>query len=605
MITRKSSKSSKSSHSSKTLFPITNPFLAQGGCGRRLYKCHVPAVWLVFILFIYTITAVEFLIWASRGPKISTYRRVLETGSLKVDQFYSGLVLSCLLIPVGIIVRQTSSEMARLHPFAMASRTPISIADFDRITEPGIFAVRIVSKYSPWRAVVQLLLLAAGWSIVPIGTLTVTTGIYAPQTESQGMIGVPTSTGLVSPLHIMMNQNLSMAPNRISNLSDFEPAFDATDHFLDLASTIFKGNLLSRTDQLRLIPQEVGAMPTLNFTFETGVRYSGMVTYTWEGNCEGAENDIKYSLVDGNGSKNINYVFPDQSVQQATLEKDNLSQATSMLMWTNATIWQDKTIPRDGITYYVVSLLANTSISNSFQPDGSGLVLDNGVWISRVKCNPSMTWRVAACTWDGTFMRNCTAAPGQNSTELDTTALNTLTKYMDAVPWRLYATQDILITRIPFTGFSPTVAHFNILNGIIGLSLATVSSMGSWGTATVQVIGQPPRQAYIARIEVLIIAVCVLASVALFTLADIVFNIITAVPFRKVTFLTIASAVRGSWWDSKMNGGCVLSSHHLRHSLEGDVMFGVDLDNCGHVGLAPETGPIDKESVYYGLRENI
>lgn len=52
--------------------------------------------------------------------------------------------------------------------------------------------------------------------------------------------------------------------------------------------------MLERTDWMSLILKGIGAMPSLKFTFDTGMRYNGMVTITWEGDCEGARDETGY-----------------------------------------------------------------------------------------------------------------------------------------------------------------------------------------------------------------------------------------------------------------------------------------------------------------------
>jgi hypothetical protein len=73
------------------------------------------------------------------------------------------------------------------------------------------------------------------------------------------------------------------------------------------------------------------------------------------------------------------------------------------------------------------------------------------------------------------------------------------------------------------------------------------------------------------------------------------------IPLRTATFVTIANAVRGPWWNSPLSGGCVLSPEALRAEYGATpVMFGVDERYPQHVGLALDTTPIQREQIYSG-----
>jgi hypothetical protein len=79
----------------------------------------------IAVIMVYTLAVVAIIGWMCTGPALSGGRRVLKTGTLHVDQFYSGLALSALLTPAAIVIRTMSHELGLIHPFSIAYRKPV------------------------------------------------------------------------------------------------------------------------------------------------------------------------------------------------------------------------------------------------------------------------------------------------------------------------------------------------------------------------------------------------------------------------------------------------------------------------------------------------
>src|SRR6516165_10150856 len=88
-----------------------------GSKGESLYKLRGSIWWYIGIIAGYTLLFIGMAIWTFAGPNVSSGKQLLYTGNTTVDQFYSGLVLSAVLAPAGIITRRLANEFGLLHPF--------------------------------------------------------------------------------------------------------------------------------------------------------------------------------------------------------------------------------------------------------------------------------------------------------------------------------------------------------------------------------------------------------------------------------------------------------------------------------------------------------
>jgi hypothetical protein len=171
----------------------TTPHL--GNHVQRIFRFKESIRWYVLVILVYGLAGLGVLAWALKCPPLGNGRRVLQTGDLKVDQLLSGLALSAIFAPAGIMVRRVANDLALSHPFAMASRKNVKVADLDRLMEPGLLAVLALAKCSVAFAIVQACLIVAGALIVPVATLLVSTGNYTVPATGIGVVGLPTLVG--------------------------------------------------------------------------------------------------------------------------------------------------------------------------------------------------------------------------------------------------------------------------------------------------------------------------------------------------------------------------------------------------------------------------
>ena len=574
----------------------------QGGRGERLYRLDDPVRWNILGVLVYAAASVAIVFWTFAGPSLATGKRVLRTGELKVDQFYSGLALSAILAPAGIMIRRISNDLALLHPFALASKRAVRVADLDRMMDPGIKAAATVSKYSFWFAAVQAILIITGALIVPIGTLLVTTGEYASPTKSTAVVGLPTS---YTSNTMTMSIEIGCASSGTCT-----PTYDlSNDFFMEMSIDMFRGTLISQSGYLSTRPNMLGPIATSNITFEDGVTYGGIVTYGWDSGCEPTD-EITYTSEIGPSEWMVNFTFPNG---QTSLNNDVWD--PFLILYSDSDRWvKNNTIPLGGNTYFAVAGSMNGTAS--LPSDTTGLDIVNQTWISRVKCSPVLEWQVSSCTWSAGAMVDCTSSPGGNTTTLDTIGLDALNGYLTAIPWAIQQEVDeilygneplvtVLCTNPKATSDhqnrAPGLIDYHNLYGAVAQSLATVTTAGYYGTAEVPTTGSAPKRVYIVRTYILAIVVVVLFGVSILTTANLAYSLLTHLPLRRATLLTVANAIRGPWWDIVLWGGCTLSPPELRKKHQSYVMFGVDVQHPQHIGLAPDVYSIARQSDYCGV----
>ncbi|KAF2178935.1 hypothetical protein K469DRAFT_717705 [Zopfia rhizophila CBS 207.26] len=425
----------------------------------------------------------------------------------------------------------------------------------------------------------------------------VTTGLYAPRTAGLAVVGIPVAfegpQGL--PASWMGNLSASMG---YDGTEPFVPGYDENDVFLEMVKTSTRGSIIDQTGIVRDISAELGPISTGNITFQTGVQYNGIVTFKWDAGCENANDEILYSFgYSQDGYKYVNFTFPD-GAKNSTMNMWGGVMPVCFL-WSNATAKNARGFPIGGTTYLAMESMTGSSMLTTLpsQSENPDVVYNNGTRISRVKCTPKLSWQVSLCVFDGRIMINCTKTDGNSVPALDTVGLDALEGYLTAILWSMARETDIALGRaLLSTTVSPGKYQWDGLFGLIAQSLASVSTAGYFGTVTVETMGEPLRHVYITRMHPLIFGVILLTLVATMSLVHIILSRLQHSPFRRITFLTIANAVRGSWWDRELRGGCVLDEALLTEKHSAEVMFGVDAENLGNIGLAPNV---------YGVHETI
>jgi hypothetical protein len=475
--------------------------------------------------------------------------------------------------------------------------------------DPGPFAIRATLPYSIWHATVQAVLMLSGALLVPIGTLLLTTGEYAAPTPGYGLVGLPSSSSGIA------NISSEMADPINNSTGSWELNYgDENDNFIFLISEESKATIINKFALLSEPPIYLGPVPTSNITYDTGVTYHGVIGYQWNSGCQPTE-AIQYSLTSiGNDNFNITYTFPDgtQNITDTSLPL--------LFMWSDSKTIGSEGIPAGGTSYFAVAGQRGEAVQSPSNTDSLDYV--NTTWVSRVKCKPSLKWLVSSCLWNGTIMTSCVSTPGQNTTALDVNGLDMLEGYMSATLWKIY-NESIgplaeyvfgnSIISISLTNYAdakvsyeyriPSIGDYTNLYGLVAQSITAVTSNGYYGTAVTPTIGQTPKLVYVMRMYILAIVVVIFSAVPLITILDLIYHSRRQMPLRRASFLTIANAVRGPWWDRELFGGCCMDQEDLRKRHWKKVMYGVDGVTTQHVGLAVNVYEIETGATYYGAQE--
>jgi hypothetical protein len=574
--------------------------------GKELYRIPRTIQLVILAVGTYGFAALGLTIYILRCAKVGSAYRVLPTGNMKVEQFYSGLALSFILAPAAILIRRLASDLAVLHPFALASKMPIEIGDLDLLADPGLWALFPLFRYSMIRGFIQAFVMAAGAFLVPVGTLLLFTGTYSRATPHIKSVGLPTAYNNMMIMSIEMNRH---------GTDKQGPTFESIDFFLQDVTNLFVGGILQQTGVLEKVGPRLGPVATTNLTYEEGVRYEGVVAFEWTSGCRETE-DITYVEQTEQYAWMWNITLPDGSMcHQDAWE--------SALCLTNVTDVANTTT-----TYYAIVGVNEETVNlgaESINDTNSGITFENGSWISRVACTPTWKWEVSSCLFSNGLMTDCFATPGANTTELDDDGLNAMHYYFAGVPvslsiagsytYGLKTVQTALMFDPQATDNhqyrAPLISDYDKMYGLVAQSLATVASAGYYGVAEVPAVGSKPKPVYLVRTYILAIVVTILVLTPLLATALMFYTLfVLHAPLRRTTFLTISNAVRGAWWDLALWGTCLMSPSDARHAFRGiKVMFGatVDVDINGqignpsqHVGLALHVAPVHHDRRYFG-----
>lgn len=132
-------------------------------------------------------------------------------------------------------------------------------------------------------------------------------------------------------------------------------------------------------------------------------------------------------------------------------------------------------------------------------------------------------------------------------------------------------------------------------------SMVQDMSNGYYGSATVST-EEEVSIVYLARIPVLAFVGLMVFGCTLFLLVDLVSSYLNKSPIREMSFITIAAATRGHWWDEGTDGLCAASKKEQRKRAKDKVKFGVDNEYIQHIGFAPRTVEIVWRNRYRGRR---
>lgn len=563
---------------------------------RKLYRIDNWLKWYIIILSAYLAVAIFSVAWSYTGVLLdddSSQRRIFRTSeNIPVDQLYSGIVLSAFLAPAGVLVQLIVHEFRGLHLFALATQRPIKVADLDDINDNfSLWTLRTVVKYSWWYGLMHAVLIFTRTLLVPVGTLILTVGPYTPLKSGSGVVGLPISRadaiqGNFTPLSSAMGGE---------EKASFSPSFGDDDAFLNQLVYTFVGNLVSQSALVNVDSGILGPVPTHNITFEHNTTYDGLVFFRWNANCRAAT-EVSYLSYQQNGSTIFDFTMPSGYVESIKIISQG-SQRTKL--WHAAMDGESGRIPAGGTTFFVSATTSVTTINDTTLadkvPDESLVRVDDGHWISRTKCTPSLDWVVGSCTFNGTIMASCLPSPRSNTSQLDTAALDALSAYMTAIPWYIFNKQLAIVDNTLDQLYSiPTSRDFGHFFGNMAHAIVSISTAGYFGTSKVPTLSRVTEQVYIVRTSVLIAFMLMLALSVAVCVLDIVRNQIRRLPYLPAGFLSIAHAVRGSWWERELDGNFAWDNIKQRESHASTVMFGIDRSEPTYIRLAPSVTPIHR-----------
>ncbi|KAF6827101.1 hypothetical protein CPLU01_09267 [Colletotrichum plurivorum] len=550
---------------------------------------------------LYALAAVAAVVWAYQGPVVSgaSYQsRVFRTpDSVPVNQLYSGVALSALLAPAGMLVQWIMHEFRHLRLFALTAQRPVALADLDKIgDDSSAWTLRILGKYSWWYAVMQGALIAIRTTIVPVGTLLLTTGVHRENVEGFGVVGLPILPDTNSNVRRLAT---AMGWNEEGT---FSPTFNAEDDFLSQTEYTFVGNIVGQSALVDVSKGRIGPTSTHNITYNTNTTYYGLIFFTWDGKCEPAL-EIPY-ITWMNGSRlTYNVTMPDSTNLSLPINLREAGGTQTLQMWNSVPLSSRiNDMPTSGTTYLISAAPGTRDINKNGTSSPSLVQTAEGHWISRTKCNPEFSWEVGSCLFNGTVMTECKPGPGTNTTALDVEALDRLVDYVAAIPWFLWKNQISAIDKtFDYLYAIPVSEDWGHFFGNLADALAAIATAGYFGTATVPVVTEVPEDVYIVRTAVLWVILAMFTIVPLMSCIDIWRSKSRGLPFRSATFLAIANAVRGPWWDRELYGSCAADEVSMQKRSASSVMFGVDANNPYHVGLLPAVLPIQRGQPYFGV----
>ncbi|KAJ0307194.1 hypothetical protein Brms1b_010082 [Colletotrichum noveboracense] len=551
----------------------------------------------IVCISVYVAAAIAAVVWTYQGPEVNggyTRSRVFRTpDELKVNQLYSGLALSALLAPAGMLVQWIMHDFRHLRLFALTAQRPVSLADLDKIgDDSSAWTLRILGKYSWWYAVMQAALIVIRTSIVPVGTLMLTTGVFVENRPGFDVVGLP-----ILPSDDSSVRRLANAMGWDGN-GTFSQTLNDNDNFLAQTVYTFVGNIVSQSALVDVFSGVIGPIPTHNLTFNSNTTYNGLLLYHWDANCEAAL-DVPYTTSLNGSNATYTFTMPDSSTQSINVSVQK-RESQSLRLWNSRANTSINGVPISGTTYFISagpsSALNSKALTES--NDTSLTQTKEGHWISRSRCTPEFRWEVGSCMFNGTLMTNCEGKPNTNTTALDTDALDKLADYMTAIPWWISNEQLQIIDKTIDTLYSiPTAQDWGHFFGNIAQSIAAISTAGYFGTATVPVVTAVSEDVYIMRTVVLWVVLAMLSAVLIFSCLDIYRSKSRGLPFRAATFLAIANAVRGPWWDQELHGSCAAPEVAMQKRSSSSVSFGVDGDAILWSIVTGATGILGREIV--------
>ena len=260
--------------------------------------------------------------------------------------------------------------------------------------------------------------------------------------------------------------------------------------------------------------------PTANLSLTNGTRYTGILTYNWEAGCQPAP-EIKWKswnvTVNGTTTYYVNFSSPNgtESFQVGFVYNP------VYIVWMGNIVYspfsQGISTPQritspNATTYYAFAGITSQLFRESYS--GGGVVIHPDVWVSTMKCNARMGYKVSTLTY--------TFSP-----------LGSGHRYR-----------------------APSVIDFTNMYGLVASSIVLDITNGYYGTATIPAEEILSSFVYFVRLPALL-AVSLMVFTCICLLAfDLITSRLRKSPVREMSFITVATATRGDWWDDQVDGLC-------------------------------------------------
>jgi hypothetical protein len=291
-------------------------------------------------------------------------------------------------------------------------------------------------------------------------------------------------------------------------------------------------------------------------------------------------------------------------------------QQTFVSMWMSG---ENQTTANDTTYYLMIGLGYSDSLADN-QSSVDGLTVgrngSNWWWVSAVKCKAKMWYQVSNCQWNGESMIKCLDLEGTNITQVDTVGLSRLSDILNSLPITLYNQGDQLLglpviaatvayspsplPEVQSATRGPRIKDYVNMYGGIAYSMVQDMSNGYYGTIVIPSEDTISDFVYSVRLPMLFLVDLMVLGCFLCLLWDFVASYVKDSPIREMSFIAIAAATRGKWWDDCTDGLCVASQTSQRKIAKAKVTFGVDPESVQHTGLAPRTTAIVWNHRYRG-----
>lgn len=546
-----------------------------------------------FYIYVLCTSSIRYDITSSHIKWITTLPPISNTSLL-------GYSLTIVFIIYGTVIKFVTSELQSLSVFSLAYEYPINIYDLNVLASGGLFSLLALYKYSFSQCLYMGILILAGISAT-LGTQTLKEVPLSFLHNTTTTVGVPALAGFSNDIsyNYTINQNpLSAWPYGIQMIA---------------SASIWE-------DSANSVPTFITGDSQYTNNYIVNARYYNIIGYTWTHGCI-HNSSIPYTLkaitqLDKSTNSNIttwniSFSLPGVASIHPTSQLPNTFDFSDVhLSSTNNMILDDSK------SIYIVGGKKNT-----IQGFSSNLILnfgiiDQGVAIYRVQCNPQVNWNIYNCRWNGNNMDSCTISVNANTTILNTKVLNSLGFQLKSTTYLIqqwlnsqYSRNDFIRNIISAAWFSNIIgkqtddiwnngtaidASIDTMFGSVMLGITKTLGSSLFGTQEIDVTAFNSINHIIVQIIptiyilVLSVAISIVLVIKLFRYQS------KSVPARNSYLLDVAHSTRSKWWNDYLYK--LPKDKSEEHDIK--MMYGGIPGTNGYVGLGTTVFPLQKDQTY-------